>query len=335
MNMRTLNFYMIAGLYIMGVFFVYQGVLPDLLADDTQKTGNRIEITIKETSSVGSSHVFLGDIADIKADGFLKEMLEKIDFGASPKPDKIKSLDKRKIVSAIQAERSLPKDIIITCPERIYVKRLSRETSVQDIQKYVELRLSDMFKNKEYELISFTVRGLEPYPPGDISFFSDSEDMVDKNGKLSLFVDIIVDGKKTDRVNVTGLVALYETVFLAKQAFEKGEVLTKENVYQQKKNIFETGNNYIASFEAIEGKKLVSGIRQGECITANLIASSPLIQKGDMVSLVARNNTLLIVTSGVCREDGSENDIIKVENVNSGKIVRAIVKEKSKVEVIY
>jgi flagella basal body P-ring formation protein FlgA len=94
--------------------------------------------------------------------------------------------------------------------------------------------------------------------------------MVDKNGKLSLFVDIVIDGKKRDRVSVTGFVALH-----------------------------------------------------------------PLIQKGDIVSLIAQNDTLLIVTKGICQEDGFENDVIKVENLNSGKIVRGKIKEKSKVEVIY
>ena len=270
MNMRSINLHIIVSLFITGFLVVYHGFLPDLFADDGPKSENRIEITIQETSLVGSSHIFLGDISDIRADEFLKETLGKIDLGASPKPDKIRSIDKRKIVSAIQAERYLPKDIVITCPARIYVKRLSRETSVQDIQKYVEHRLSDIFKDKEYKLITFNVRGLEPYPPGNTTFFSDSADIVDKKGKLSLFVDIVIDGKKTDRVSVSGLVAFF-----------------------------------------------------------------PLIQKGDIVSLFARNDTLLIVTTGVCREDGFENDVIKVENVNSGKIIRGIVKEKSKVEVIY
>lgn len=249
---------------------VYQGFLPDLLADNGEKAEIKIEITLKENNIVKSSHIFLGDIADIRAQGFLKETLEKIDLGLSPKPDKIRSIDKRKILTAIQRQQHLPRDIVITCPDRIYVKRMSRETSVQDIRIYVEQRLSEVFKNKEVQLTTFNVRGLEPYPSGDTKFFSDSTDMVDKNGKLSLFVDIVIDGKKTDRVSVSGLVNLH-----------------------------------------------------------------PLIQKGDRVSLFARNDTLLIVTTGISLEDGFENDVIKVENLNSGKVIRGKIKEKSKVEVIY
>jgi len=264
------KFHTALSLFVMGLFFMCHGLSTDLLADDGPKSGAKIEITVKETSIVQSSHIFLQDIADIKADVFLKETLGKIDFGLSPKPGKIKFIDKRKILSLIQRERYLPEDSAITCPDRIYVKRLSRQVSASDIQKYVEQCLSDNFKNKEYQLLSFNVKGLEPYPSGEVGFFSDPEEMVDKNGKLSLFVDIVIDGKKIDRVSVTGLVAFH-----------------------------------------------------------------PLIQKGDIVSLVAQNDTLLIVTKGICREDGFENDVIKVENLTSGKIVQGKIKEKSKVEVIY
>ena len=270
MNMLFPKFHTTLGLFIMSLFFIYHGLLTDLSADDGSKNSAKIEITVKETSIVQSSRIFLQDIADIKADGFLKETLGKIDFGLSPKPDKIRFIDKGKILSAIQRERYLPEDCVITCPDRIYVKRLSRQVLASDIQKYVEKRLSDSFKNKEYQLLSFNVKGLESYPSGEVGFFSDSEEMVDKNGKLSLFVDIVVNGKKTDRVSVTGLVAFH-----------------------------------------------------------------PLIQKGDIVSLIAQNDTLLIVTKGICREDGFENDVIKVENLNSGKIIRGKIKEKTKVEVIY
>jgi len=270
MNTVFPKFHTVLSFFITGLLFIYQGLSTDLSAEEGPKGEAGIEITIKETSMVQSSHIFLQDIAEIKADGFLKETLGKIDLGLSPKPDKIRFIDKGKIVSVIQRERYLPEDSVITCPDRIYVKRLSTQISASDIRKYVEQRLSDSFKNKEYQLISFNVKGLESYPSGDISFFSGSEDMVDKNGKLSLSVDIVIDGKKRDRVSVTGFVALH-----------------------------------------------------------------PLIQKGDIVSLFAQNDTLLIVTKGICQEDGFENDVIKVENLNSGKIVKGKIKEKSKVEVIY
>ena len=66
-----------------------------------------------------------------------------------------------------------------------------------------------------------------------------------------------------------------------------------------------------------------------------MLAESPLIKKGDIIRLIVKNDNLLIVTSGLSKENGFENQLIKVENLSSGKLVRGIVKEKSKVEVVY
>lgn len=317
------------------IMTIGQGLLAQPSSAAENKNGSGIDITVKDTSMIRSSRIYLGEISEIRGPEVLKDMISKIDLGPAPKPDKLKPVEKRQILSALKGRRYLPDDIVFTCAERIYVKRSSQEVSAEDIRGYVTGRLSKLFKDKEFELISFEVKGLEPYPPGEVEFFSASEGLVDNRGKLSLFVDISIDGKKNDRVTVTGQMALYETVFCVKTTHEKGETLSREQVYMQKKNIFETGDDVIKSFDEIEGKHLASGIRKGECITSKLMAVPPLIQKGDVVSLLARNKTLTVVTTGICREDGSENDVIKVENLGSGKIVRAKVREKSKVEVVY
>lgn len=322
-------------LLIAGILLILQAWPNRICAADKKVPEDQIEIIIKETNFVKQSHILLGDISDIHADAFLKETLEKTDLGPSPKPDKIKFIDKKKIVSVLRGQRYLPKDIIITSPERIYVKRMSQTILKQDVKNYVEQSLSRIYEKKEYQVISFSVRGLESYPQGKIRFVADAGDMVDKNGKLSFFLDIIIDGKKEDRVSVKGSVAVYETVLQMKRSFAKGERLSREDVCQEKRNIFELGDDVIKTVEEIDGKNLKSGVRKGDYLTAAILVEPPLIQKGDIITLIARNENLIILTTGVSREDGYKNDLINVENLDSGKLVRGIVKEKSKVEVVY
>ena len=86
-------------LFIVGIMMVLQAWPGCLFADDDPALNSDIRITIKETNLVKQSKVFLGDISDIQANGFLKEALEKIVVSSSPKPDKIKSFNKKKIIS--------------------------------------------------------------------------------------------------------------------------------------------------------------------------------------------------------------------------------------------
>lgn len=309
--------------------------LNTLLADETQISQGNIRIVIRETSSVTQSHVFLGDISDIKANGFIKDVIEKIEISTSPKPGKIKLFSKNKIVSILRGQRYLPENIVIISPQQIYVKRLSQTISKQTITKFVDTRLRQFFNHKAYQLKILKVRGLNPYPQGKTQFRIDSDEMVDRNGKLSFFIDVLIDGTKEDRLSISGVVALYEKVLLAKRGLAKGEIITMEDVYSKKRNIYELRGDFIKTFEAIDGKVLKSGVRKGDVLKAGLLMDLPLVKKGDIITLVVRNENLLIVTSGISKENGFENEWIKVENLNSGRLVRGIIKGKSKVEVIY
>jgi len=314
---------------------VQQMWLNCLFAGNDQVLETSIKIIVKDTSLVKGTQVLLGDISKIYANGFLKEALEKIVLGPSPRLGKIKSFDKKRIAYVIQGQRYLPENIILTSPQRIYVKRLGQTILKQDIRQFIEKQLSQDLKNKEYQLTTFNVRGLEPYPQGNLKFRLGSNDYIGNNGKFSFFLDVIIDEKKEDRVSVSGSVAVFENVLHTKKSYKRGETISKENTCQKKKNIFELSDNFIKTFQEIDGKILKASIRKGDYLKTDLLSDPPLVQKGEIITLVAKNENLLIVTSAISKEDGFENGVIRVENLRSGKLVRGIVKGKSKVEVIY
>jgi len=318
-----------------GIVAVQQVLLNCLFAEDKPISNADIKIIVKENSFVKSSHTFLGDVSDIHANGILKEALEKISLGASPKPDKIKSFDRTKIASIIQAQRYLPENIRLISPQRIYVKRLGQTISKEAIRRIIDQNLERIFKNRDYELETFNARGLETYPQGKTELYPDSDDIVDEKGRLSFFLEVVIDGKKEDRVSVSGTVAVYDMVLHMAKSCTKGKAIIKEAVFRKKRNIFDLNDNFIHSFEEIDGKILKAGIRKGEVLKSTLLVDPPLIQKGEIVRLVSKNENLLIVTSAISKEDGFANKLIKVENLNSGKLVRGIVTGKSKVEVVH
>jgi flagella basal body P-ring formation protein FlgA len=318
-----------------GIMAFQQLGINDLFAEDDPVSKADIRITIKETSLVVPAHIFLGDIADIQANGLLKEALGKVVLGSAPKPDQIKSFDRKKILSVIQGQQYLPENIMIHSPERIYVKRLGQVISKQDVRQVMDQYFARVFNNKDCQLTSFDVRGLEVYPRGKTRLLVDPDGSISKKGRLSFFLDVIIEGKKEDRVSISGAVAVYETVLHTTRAYAKGETISRETVYPEKKNMFELTEKGITTFEQIDQKILKSRIRKGDVLKQSLLMDPPLIRKGDMIQLIAGSETLSIVTSGISREDGFKNKVITVENISSGKLVRGIVKGKSKVEVMY
>lgn len=294
-----------------------------------------VNIVVNENNFVNSKKITLGQIARIEASPFLKESLDKVVIGNSPKPDQIRAFDKTKIIALVQGEKYLPPDTTVLSPKRIYVKRLSQTLSKDRVKDYVTKSLSRYFDGKDYELTGFEVRGLNVYPQGEISFQARLSDMVDRRGRLSFFLDLLIDNEKVDRLTVKGSVAVYERVLHCASNRKKGDVISKSDFYLEKRNIFELDSTYLKEISDIEHKVLNTKLKKGAYLKQGQVSDPFLVNKGDVVTLVAKNESLLIVTSGICMENGFENEPVKVENLSSGRTVRGIVRGKSKVEVVY
>ncbi|MCP4671168.1 MAG: flagellar basal body P-ring formation protein FlgA [Desulfobacula sp.] len=306
-----------------------------VFADNNQKGNDRVNITINETNLVKNSHVLIKDIAHVQANGFLKEVLDKIEIGRSPKPGQVKSFDKKKILSLIEHQQYLPENIIFNSPQQIYVKRESQRIAKSKVRQSVDKYLSQTLKGRDYQLKILEIRGLEQYPVGTIKLQIDSGKIINNQGKLSCHMKVFIDGTKEDLLKISGRIAVYENIFFAKKRLVKGDIISRECVYKEKKNIYNLREGIIKNFDEISGKMVKSSIEKNDYFKRNSLLEPPLIKKGDIISMVVKNDNLLIVASGISMENGFENQLIRVENIGSGKLVRAVVKGKSKVEVIY
>jgi len=307
-----------------------------LAASDTGISGHRqIKIIVSETNLVSGHEIFLGDIAVIHASSFLKEMLEKIEIGNAPKPGKIKLFNKTRLISLIRSHNGMPDDIEVEAPQSIYVKRASQHIKQQEVRQHVDAFLTDFFKGREYEIEQIRIRDLGVYPIGQVKLSMTSKRGVDKNGNISLSMDILIDGNREDRIKISGKVAVYGDILCATRNLKKGEEILEKDVYFLRKNLFSLRGDVVRSFQEAAGKTSKINIKKDDHLNPSWLQETPLIQKGDIINLVVRRDKLSIVTTGISKEDGYADKVINVENIGSGKIVRGLVRERSTVEVIY
>lgn len=294
-----------------------------------------ITVTVAASSVLENEVVLLGDIARVDAPEMLKEAIDGIEISPSPKPDKIKSISRRRIVSSVNRQRFLPEDITIQSPEQVYVKRAAQLITESDVREYILSIIAKRFKDKEYKLLSLNVRGITPYPLGDVMFRMDSDEMVDPNGRISTAVYVYVDGRKEDRLNVLGKMEVYERVLCAIRPIGKGESVRPEDVVLKKKNIFDLHDTALTDLNELHRMAARILIKEGEYLISDMFEPVPLVKKGDIVRLLTRNGNLQILTTGISKEDGFADKLIRAENLSSGKPVKGIVRGKSTVEVIY
>ena len=316
-------------------YFVLAVVLPMCLVMPALSR-EKIQIQVKKNALVQDDVIYLGEIADIQAGGFLQQALEKIELGRSPRPGDLTQLDKQRIVTMIQSQPYLaPGQVTLTCPDQVFVKRASQTLERQRIQQTVDRMLAARFPDRQYTVSGLKIRGLKTYPSGEIKLVPDAGNLVNRSGRLSVYLDVWINNEKQGRLAVSGTLQVLSPVVCAKKNLRRGEKVSGSDLMVVKKNLFDLDRDVVTRPEEIDGMLLRSDISKGRVVTMRMLEKAPVIRKGDIVSLVAIKGSLVIVTSGISKEDGFLNAAISVENITSGQQVKARVKSRSQVEVIY
>lgn len=298
-------------------------------------TPGKILIEVARTSEITSSVIYLGEVARITASDFFKEELARIDLGKSPRAGRMKQLSGNRITAAINAMGLNDNDINIQVPERVFVKRASQVIDPSRVETALGHFLSGFFPKEGFKLKAFSVRGIEPYPQGDLSLVFDKHYTPSDNGRLSVHAEVWVDGVKEDRLTVTGRLSQIKPVVVAATRLERGQTITPADVTLRDMDVFGLQSDVMTSVDQVSGMVITRTIDKGECVTRDEFRQAPAIEKGAVIKLVAQKNRLSIVTLGVCKEDGYPGQSVTVQNLTSGKLVRGLVTTDGTVEVVF
>ena len=66
-------------------------------------------------------------------------------------------------------------------------------------------------------------------------------------------------------------------------------------------------------------------LRPGQVLQKRLLAAPVLVKRGEVVVIEARSGPIQVTASGEALEPGRQGDVVRVRNVNTGKIIRARV----------
>ena len=85
----------------------------------------------------------------------------------------------------------------------------------------------------------------------------------------------------------------------------------------------------------IIGKRAKRMIPSGTIIAGNMIEDPPIIDKGDLVTIIIESEAFRITAQGKAQESGARSQIIRVVNTSSMKEISAQVVNEKIVRVIF
>ncbi len=293
-----------------------------------------VEIAIREAAVVNTKKIYLVDVADIEAPFLLKEGLEAICLGYSPRLGEVKIFDGNRLKARVTSGSSFSGNLVISVPETVLIKRESQEISKEEIQGVFHDYVAGKTGEKEFSIRELTCRGPALFPGGNLSMAL-SSNSADVKGRVTLYVDIAVNDEACGRMSVSGWVDVFDELLCASRYLERGTVLSPGDLRSDRINISRIRDNYLNSTASVLGKALRNGVREGGRIRENMLEEPSLVKKGEVVQLIAMAGNLEIVTTGIARGDGKMNEQIRVSNINSKVIVHGVVTGRTKVKVLY
>ena len=119
-------------------------------------------------------------------------------------------------------------------------------------------------------------------------------------------------------------------IIVMKKNISKGVVITAEHLAYSS-DFTEGLSGSFTDFEDIIGRKAKFNLARGTILKARQLAIGYPVEKGKAVLLVADNKRVSISVNAIALEDGQIGDIIKVQNIASGRTLHAIIKGEKKV----
>ncbi|MDA8163407.1 MAG: flagellar basal body P-ring formation chaperone FlgA [Desulfobacteraceae bacterium] len=198
-----------------------------------------------------------------------------------------------------------------------------------------EIVLADAsFPAKDLEITGFTA---EPstlmIPAGAVGYRLINQVHGEHLGRKGLQVAILVDGKEFGTVRMQGDLKLFGEVACAAKAMPRDTVLSADDINVVRRDITFLGAGVVTDAKAVVGKRLRVSVQPGAILYNRNIEEVPLVQRGDLVTIVARSGQLEVTAPGQARNAGASGDLIPVKNLMSRKIIQAKVQQPGLVEV--
>ncbi len=143
------------------------------------------------------------------------------------------------------------------------------------------------------------------------------------------------NSQKKWTIYTTAILKMYKKVIVAAQPVRRGEIMTKENIKWERKDISMIRSGYFNKSDLVLNKQATRNLMAGAVLNRTSVQEPRIIKKGDKVSIKAKLPNLMISMAGIAMMDGIKGLLIRVKNINSKQIIQAQVINTRQVSVLY
>ena len=283
----------------------------------SKKSSPLLHLKPAKEISIESDKVWLSDLFYSES-----EFKDKIvgDAPALGKKLKLSRKDLRRIVkaSAHNWPGSFRKSLV--------VRRSAKQIPMNIIQTAVIKALEQNHVNDEVE-VEFNNRNLKILVPKnakqEIKVLQSHFDQ--RTGRFEVVVNTHSTATEDQNIILKGKAFAVIPMPVPKKHIGAGQLINQKNIAWRKVRIKQQSFGVVGSMEQLLDHVSKRPLTAGRLIRLSDIRPQELIKKGEFVTLHFKNKTMSLSTRGISVEPGSRNQVIRIKNPRSKRIIEARV----------
>lgn len=207
----------------------------------------------------------------------------------------------------------------------------------EDVAGILEAHIQKMMSDPRKRIEVKEVRGYGrmAFPPGNLSYEAFVPDQVYRGGNISAAIHFLMNGKEIKKIRVTVQVNIFADVVVARSYLKRNHVIQEKDLQLVNKNISLLAPDLVTEFEEVVGKRTALTMNSQEVFRKSMVERTPLVKKGDRITLVVESSHFRITTLGEVQEEGGRGDRIRLVNISSKREVYGRVLDATTAQIDY
>lgn len=298
-----------------------------------------IGVRVFERAEIDGEQVRLGAVARIEGeDARQVRELQEVILGRAPLPGKSRSFDEAVIRTRLKQAGFEPEAIDLQVPGQVEVRRGMVEVARERIEEIAAGWLRERLRERGLEQAEIReIRGAENVvlPRGRLTWQVSLPRIAVWAGSVPLTLVLKVDDGAERRLNLTAAVEARVRAVVSSRPLGRFKPIEENDLEVRDFDLAGLPSDYIADPELVIGKRTRRAVDANTVLRPDWVELPPVVNRGDRVRIVAESPGLRISAAGEVRQRGRVGERIPVVNLDSNRLIHALVVDAQTVRIEY
>lgn len=289
---------------------------------------DQIRLTLKEKVVVDQDMVRLSDLADVSGvSQAASSHLGATMVAKSPLPGQTRFVSLDYIRIRLRQAGFQTDEMTFQGVQDVQVSResvtLSRDSVIHAVAKTIRERMP--WKNEDVVINNIHFDEDIQLPTGKLTHRIVPNRNEDYLGQTLLALKLFVDGELVKKTWVHADISVMADVVKVVRPLGKNQKIERPDVAVVHSDLADLPSDTVRSVDEALGSRTTQMIYPNTILKAGMISLPPLVNRGDIVKIVANAGPMTITATGKVKQQGRKGEMISVINTDSNRVITARV----------